>query len=119
MTGADNVGQVFNTSGGFLSDWTFYATGGTAGNVKLVVADWNGNQAVGPAIYSSSDFLYSGSVQALSFTGINAALSAGTYIAYLTVAGVITPAVVAFPASNSDSGLGGELTFLKSGELTL
>jgi hypothetical protein len=39
VTGADNIGQVFNTSGLLLSDWTFYATGGTAGNVKLVVAD--------------------------------------------------------------------------------
>jgi hypothetical protein len=114
--GSDSIGQVFNTSQGLLSDWTFYANGGgTAGNVKLVLANWSGNQAVGPAIYSSSDFSYSGAVQALSFNGINASLAAGTYIAYLTVTGENTLAVISFALGNSDGGLGGGLTFLNSG----
>lgn len=111
-----SYGQVFNTGNGVLSDWTFQANSGTAGNLQLVVASWNGSQAVGPALYSSSAFAYAGGSEALSFTGINTSLSAGNYIAYLTVAGVVKPASnVGIAGSNSDGGLTGGFRFLNSG----
>lgn len=111
-----SYGQVFNTAGGKLSDWSFYATDGSAGDLALVVAGWDGSKAVGPALYNSSAFSYGGGAATLNFNGINANLSAGSYIAYLTVAGVgASPAsFVAIAGSSSDGGLGGGFRFLNS-----
>lgn len=52
----------------------------------------------------------------MSFSGINTCLSAGSYIAYLTIAGVGSPAnTVSLAGSSSDGGLGGGFRFLNSG----
>jgi hypothetical protein len=113
--GTPNFGEVFQTTGGVLSDWTFFASNGSMGNLKLVVANWDGYKAVGPSLYESL-LSYGGDAQALSFSGINANLAAGSYIAYLTVAGVHLPATsVAFAGSNSNGGLGGSFAYLNSG----
>lgn len=110
-----SYGQTFNTLGGTLNDWTFYTTGGNSGNLSFAVASWDGTKAVGPALYSSGSTSYGGGATALSFSGINTSLSAGSYIAYLTVAGVGSPATsVAIAGSNSDGGLGGGFRFLNS-----
>ena len=46
-----SYGEVFTTTGGLLTDWTFWANSGTAGNLKLVVANWDGAKAeTGPCI---------------------------------------------------------------------
>jgi hypothetical protein len=112
-----NYGQVFNINagGGILADWTFWANSGNAGNLNLVVASWDGTQAVGPALYSSSIFSYAGGASALAFTGIDASLEAGSYISYITVAGIADPAsYLGISGSNSDGGLGGGFRFLNS-----
>jgi hypothetical protein len=112
-----SYGQVFNINagGGILADWTFWANSGNAGNLNLVVASWDGTKAVGPALYSSSLFAYAGGASALAFTGINAALEAGSYISYITVAGIAEPATgMWMGGSNSDGGLGGGFRFLNS-----
>lgn len=111
-----SYGQTFNVGvASTVQDWTFYATGGSAGNLELVIANWDGSKAVGPAVYTSSLFSYTGGAEALAFSGINAALSAGSYIAYITTAGVGAPASsVALAGSNSNGGLGGSFRFLNS-----
>jgi PEP-CTERM motif len=110
-----SYGQVFNTSGGTLANWSFYADSGNAGNLELVIANWNGAKATGPALYQSSIFAYTGGAQALSFSGINSALSAGSYIAYLTVAGVTGAAnSVGIAGSNTNGGMSGGFRFLNS-----
>ena len=84
--------------------------------MKLVVANWDGARAVGPALYSSSVVSYGGGSSALSFGGIDTNLAAGSYIAYLTVAGVANPVnSVAIGGSSGDGGLGGSFRFLNSG----
>lgn len=110
-----SYGQVFTSAGGTLTDWSFYADSGTAGNLGLVIASWDGSKATGPALYQSSVFSYSGGAQALAFSGINHTFSAGSYIAYLTVAGIggATP-YVAIGGSNSNGGMPGGFRFLNS-----
>ncbi len=111
-----SYGEVFNMSqASIVSDWKFQANSGNAGNMKLVFAGWNGSKAVGPALYSSSEFAYAGGSQALSFNAINTSLPAGSYIAYLTVAGVSSPVSnLVIAGSSSNGGLGGEFRFLNS-----
>lgn len=107
-----SYGQVFNSGGGILVDWSFYASSGNAGNLQLVIADWNGSYAVGPALYTSSIFSYSGGSQVLHFNGINTGLAADDYIAFITVAGVSGAASGVFMAgSGGNGGLGGGFTF--------
>jgi hypothetical protein len=114
--GTTSFGETFSTSGGILSDWSFYARSGNAGNVQLVVANWNGSYAVGPALFTSAISSYSGGAQALSFSNMNTTLAAGNYIAYLTVAGVVNPASqVSVGISMTNGGLGGRFEFLNSG----
>ncbi|NEX61213.1 PEP-CTERM sorting domain-containing protein [Noviherbaspirillum galbum] len=112
-----SYGQTFNLGvASTVLDWSFYATSGNAGNLELVIANWNGSRAVGPALYLSPVASYAGGAQTVSFNGINAVLSAGSYIAYLTVAGVAGPVSgVGFAGSSSDGGLGGGFRFLNSG----
>ena len=107
-----SYGQVFNSSGGVLTDWSFYASSGNAGDLQLVIADWNGSYAVGPALYTSSVFSYIGGSQTLQFSGINTNLPVDDYIAFITVADLGNPASNVFMAgSYDDGGLGGGFTF--------
>lgn len=107
-----SYGEVFNSPGGNLTDWSFYASSGNAGALQFVIADWNGSYAVGPALYTSPVFNYGGGSQALQFSGINTNLPVGDYIAYITVAGVSGPASGVYMAgSGGDGGLGGGFTF--------
>jgi hypothetical protein len=110
---ATNYGETFSLSSAeILSDWSFFATSGNAGDEQLVVAAWNGASAVGPALYTSALNSYAGGAQTLAFTGIGTALSAGNYVAFLTVAGVPTPATyVNFATSNGNGGLGGQFVY--------
>lgn len=110
-----SYGQVFNSAGGTLTDWSFYADSGNAGNLGLVISAWDGVKAVGPALYQSSVFSYAGGAQSLSFNGINKSFSAGSYIAYLTVAGVNGAASnVGIAGSSTDGGMSGGFRFLNS-----
>jgi hypothetical protein len=108
-----NDGETFSlSSAATLSAWSFFATAGDAGNEELVVAAWNGSAAVGPALYTSAVNSSGGGPATLSFTGIGTTLSAGNYIAYLTVAGVADPVSdVVLAAANGDGGLGGQFYY--------
>lgn len=83
--GAPNVtgmGEVFTlTSEQVVQDWTFF--GGSPGNMDFEIAKFNKttDMATGFPLYSSAP-----KYGIPAFYGINTALSAGTYIAYLTVA---------------------------------
>lgn len=113
--GTTTYGQIFTTNDGLLTDWSFYTTSGYAGDLSLEIASWDGVKAVGPSLYTSSTYYYAGGVQTLSFTGINTLLSAGTYISYVTVADLTTPAKsVYFAGSISDGGLGGGFRYSNS-----
>lgn len=117
--GTTNYGQVFNLGGDTnLLNWSFYANGGTAGDLKFVVADWNGSTAVGPALYTSSVFSYGGGKQTLAFSNIDTALSTGSYIGFITVAGVANAATdVVVAGSSDDGGLAGGFRYLNSNGL--
>ncbi|MBX9698173.1 MAG: PEP-CTERM sorting domain-containing protein [Acetobacteraceae bacterium] len=112
-----SYGQVFLAPGGTLQSWTFSLDAANTGGFKLVVADWNGSQAVGPALYESAVMNgVPGGIQAYTFSGINLGLTAGDdYIAYITVAGVGSPLGGSGVAGSSgDGGLGGGFRFLNS-----
>lgn len=112
----NSFGQEFTTAGGTLTDWSFYATFGLIGNIKFVISSWDGSKAVGPALYSSTTFYNGGGAQALSFSGINLQLSAGSYISYLTGVGVPDRTGGVFlGASYSDGGLPGSFRFYEPG----
>jgi hypothetical protein len=113
-----SYGQEFTAPGGALQSWTFVTDGGNAGNLALVVAEWNGSEAVGPALYTGAPQANAGSPgEAFTWSGINLNLAAGSkYIAYLTVANVSSPTSdVPVQGSTSDGGLGGAFYFLNSG----
>lgn len=110
-----SYGQLFTAPGGILKDFSFQAFSGDSGNVSLVIANWDGIKAVGPALYATS-IRYDGGSQFLGATGINLALASGSdYIAYLTIAGV-SGAVdnVTIAGSETDTGLGGGFRFFNS-----
>lgn len=89
-----SYGEFFTAPGGALQSWTFYSDSvNTAGNLELVIANWTGTAATGPALYTSGTISDAGtSGEALTFSGINLALTSGQqYIAYMTVAGVSNP----------------------------
>jgi len=116
--GADDdttsYGQVFDTSTGILTDWSFFILSGNQGNLSLVIADWDGTKAVGPALYSNTIF-YAGGYQELSFSNINTHLTTGSYIGYLTVANVTDPVSNGyFAGSTSDGGLSGSFRYSHS-----
>lgn len=105
-----SYGEYFTAPGGALDSWTFRSQSVAAvGNLELVVASWNGTSAVGPALYTSASIADSGvSNEALTFSGINLALTAGqSYIAYMTVAGVAGPVQGAAIATSSTDVLNG------------
>lgn len=109
-------GETFNLSNqSNVQDWTYYAQSGNAGNLQFVIASWDGTKAVGPALYSSSSFSYGGGSQALDFSGINTILGAGSYIAYITTAGLSNAVTgVTMAGSNENGGLGGAFWFNNS-----
>lgn len=110
-----NFGQEFTTAGGTLTNWSFYAIAGLMGNINLVISSWDGSKAVGPALYTSTTF-YGGGAQTLSFSGINLQLSSGSYISYLTGAGVPDRTGGLFlGASYDDGGLLGSFRFFEPG----
>ncbi|MEO7106211.1 MAG: PEP-CTERM sorting domain-containing protein [Rhodoferax sp.] len=110
-----SYGQVFTSTGGTLTDWSFYADSGSAGNLGLVIANWDGSKATGPALYQSSAFSYGGGAESMLFSGINHTFTAGSYIAYLTVAGFDGAASnMGIAGSNSDGGMPGGFRFLNS-----
>lgn len=111
-----SYGQFFTAPGGILQAFSFQAWSGFSGNVALVIANWDGSKAVGPALYTSAPINYGGGSQFLGASGINLALNAGSdYIAYLTVAGVTSPfSDVTIAGSETDTGLGGGFRFLNS-----
>lgn len=118
----NSVGQTFQTGAGTLTDWSFFAgywvdPPPTSGNVKLVVAAWDGAKAVGPSLFTSPELAYTYNpsegpqvLHELAFNGINTSLLAGTYIAYLTTFGVGNPADwLSYGISAQDGGLNGNL----------
>jgi hypothetical protein len=110
-----SYGQYFSSPGGILDSFTFYAANGSAGNVELTVAAWDGSKAVGSALYTT-DLYYAGGSQALSAGSINLALAENTqYIVYLTVAGVDgAAAYVSFQGASGNGGLDGSFSYLNS-----
>ena len=78
--GTTSYGEYFTAPGGALDSWTFWSNSvAAAGNVDLVVASWNGTSAVRPALYTSAPIADSGTGnEALTFSGINLALTSGT-----------------------------------------
>ncbi len=112
-----SYGQVFTAPGGSLNSWSFYTQDSTSYGAKLVIANWDGSKAVGPALFDSlvQSVSASGGFFQHNYGGINLALNSGTsYIAYLTVAGVANP-TPSIPVSGSySSPLGGGFRFLNS-----
>jgi hypothetical protein len=113
-----SYGEIFTApSDGPLQSMGFLINAnGQSGNAKLVVAQWNGTQAIGPAIYTSAEFALDSSsgYQWNTVSGINAVLTTGSqYIAYFTTAGVSNPVGSGtFWASTDDhGGVGGDLAF--------
>ncbi|WP_431312758.1 PEP-CTERM sorting domain-containing protein [Roseateles agri] len=128
--GSTSVGQTFTTAAGTLTAWSFF--GGNSfnstlpepisGNLQLVIAGWDGSKAVGPALYTSPTVAYNydpsegpNVIKEFAFNGIDTSLAAGTYIAYLTVAGVSNPTqAFSFGISGWNDGLPGALRFKDS-----
>lgn len=113
-----SYGQVFTAPGGSLQSWAFYTSDSSTNNAKLVIANWDGGKAVGPALYEGllNTTAVSGSYFEHLYSGINLSLTSGTsYIAYLTVAGVANPASGVTFAASGTSPLDGGFRFLNSG----
>jgi len=111
-----SYGETFTlTQTETLNNLSFFASAGNAGNLELVVAAWNGTRAVGPAIYTSAVTAYAGGARTIAFNNVNTALTAGTYIAYMTIAGVSgAVSAVNIESSNTNGGLGGQFAYLNS-----
>lgn len=113
-----SYGETFNLSSDeVLNTWSFFAAEGNAGNVHLVVANWDtyNNKPVGPELFRSSSFAYEGGSVEFRFSNIALQLGAGSYIAFLSTAGEATPlSSVAMRAATDNGGLGGAFTFLNS-----
>lgn len=117
-TTINSIGEVFTTNGGTLTDWSFYSWGYEgwdpfiAGNVSLVITNWNGGVPNGPALYTSPTLFYSDLTQPLTFSNINTNLISGSYIASLTLTGIPTPASgLILQMSDSNGGIGEGLSW--------
>ena len=110
-----SIGETFTVgSGQTLQDWTFKLDAGSPGAFKFVVAAFDGSKAVGPALYTAAGS-YAGGDAAETFGAIDTPLAAGTYIAYMTTAGVANPVSSDWvDTSSTDGGLGGAMWFLNS-----
>ncbi len=111
-----SYGQVFTAPGGALQSWTFYDQDASSNGAALVVASWNGSAPVGPALYEGLSQTVGSASGAFSHTysGINLNLTAGDYIAYLTVAGVANPTGQVSVNGASSSPLGGGFFYYNS-----
>jgi hypothetical protein len=109
-------GEVITLAAGqTLTDFSFDLVGGGAGGYAFDVAAWNGSRATGSNLYSAQGS-YAGGAQALSFTGIDTALAAGTYVFYVTTAGQVSPLTNSQMELGSGRGdIGGGFVFLNSG----
>ena len=114
-----NCGQSFSAPGGALQSMTLHAsTNPTGGNVKFVLAGWNGSYAVGPAIFESAITRVvspsAGEYQALTFDNINAPLQKNQqYIGYLSTVDVPDPLTIGYVSVNPNNaviGTGGHYT---------
>jgi hypothetical protein len=107
-------GAAVLNSFGFLID-----TERTLGNAKFVLAKWDGSKAVGPAIFTSTDFALDSPLGYHWHTvnAIDAVLTPGDeYVGYFTVAGVTDPVPqgAAFGTTNDSGGLPGILVYQNS-----
>lgn len=109
-------GEVFNAPGGNLQNWSFYLSGGNAGEGNFVITAWDGTKAVGPVLYQQGFSYTPGANVPMTFSGIDLELTTGSsYVAYMTVAGVDSPySGVGTVGSNDNGGLGGHFAFLNS-----
>ena len=118
-------GEEFIAPGGALQSLTYTFASGSAGNLELVVAAWNGTRAVGPALYTSGLTFYNGSPNTpVTWSGINLSLTtAASYIAFVTVAvpGNTTGNYLSgatsgagFLGSSGNGGLGGAFYYTNS-----
>ena len=102
-------GEVFTAPGGTLDSWTFSVanvTGSPSNNIEFVVAPWTGS-TVGTALYTSAPVAVGGTdiFSDLTFSGLDLALTEGvTYVAYLTINGVSSPAYELAMGFSSTSG---------------
>ncbi|MDW5416425.1 MULTISPECIES: PEP-CTERM sorting domain-containing protein [unclassified Iodobacter] len=100
-----SFGQHFVATGETLQNFNFYASEGNRGNISFAIAAWDGQKAIGPALYTSSNILYNAGSQALGASGLNLSLTAGKqYIAYLSTAGIASPAGNIWMKSSSTNG---------------
>ena len=107
-------GEVITIGAGeTLTDFSFYLASGTAGDYSFDVATWNGSRATGSALYSAQGSFAGGS-QALSFTGIDTALAAGTYVFYVSTAGQANPITSSRMEMGNRGPIGGGFVFLNS-----
>lgn len=115
--GTTSYGQHFVApSDSLLENFTFYASEGDRGSVSFVIAQWDGQKAIGPALFSQSNLLYDAGSQALGANNINLSLTSGhEYIAYLTTANQSSPMANVFMESASNNGgLSGSFSALNS-----
>ena len=105
-----NCGQSFTAPGGALQSMTLHAsTNPIGGNVKFVLAGWNGSYAVGPALFESAVARVvaptSGEYQALTFDNINVPLQKNQqYIGYISTVDVPDPLTIGYISVNPDNG---------------
>ncbi len=112
-----SYGQHFIApSDSLLQDFTFYASEGERGNVSLVIAQWDGQKAVGSELFRQSNIFYDTGSQSLGANNINLSLTSGDqYIAYLTTANQTSPmANVFMKGSNNSGGLSSGFSYLNS-----
>jgi hypothetical protein len=117
-----SYGEVFTAPSGanVLNSFGFLIdTDWSLGNAKFVVAKWDGSKAIGPAIYTSSQFAMDSApgYHWHTVSAVNAALTAGDqYVGYFTVAGVTDPIPQgpAFATTIDSGGLPGILVYLNS-----
>ncbi|MCX7205506.1 MAG: hypothetical protein NT086_05865 [Proteobacteria bacterium] len=115
--GVTSFGQHFVApSDSLLQSFNFYASEGDRGNVSFVIAQWDGQKAIGPALFSLSNILYDAGSQHLGANNINLSLASGQeYIAYLTTANQPSPMANVFMESASNNGgLSGSFSALNS-----
>ncbi|QBC42140.1 PEP-CTERM sorting domain-containing protein [Iodobacter fluviatilis] len=115
-TATTSFGQHFMAISGTLQNFNFYASEGDRGYISFAIAAWDGQKAVGPALYTRSSFLYDAGSQALGASGLNLSLTAGKeYIAYLSTAAIASPAGnIWMKSANTNGGLSGGFASINS-----
>lgn len=111
-----SYGQTFIAPplGGTLLEWTFYNDYDLVGGAEFVIATWDGTAAgmnllTTPAVEIVSP---DGAWWAHAYTVNLPLLADGSYIAYVTVAGILSPPTkVTYSGDTTDSPLGGTYAF--------